>query len=649
MSSKIFLGSKFKSLKADGSVNASGTAEFFEIGGTFSTYKSTYSNSGLTVANSNIITLDAAGEADIWLNGDYDVRIKDSSGTTLDTFLGINPADTTESSSDNLISNPSFESDANADLLPDDWDVTTYTGGTATIDSADRSRGTNSMKFVTTGNGGGTITTSSYSPVPAGGVLKWSFWLKSTADVRNLAQILWYDASKVALGSPSTDIFDDSTTNPTSWTLKQGAVTIPSTAYFCKFKFFGGHSSDASSGTIRIDNVNLSDISTSAEGPDIVAAATTNVWDGYFTKHITGTTTITSFGTASYAGQMVKLIFDSALTLTHSSNLNLPSAANIIVSAGDYCVVRADTTTQHDVISYTRVGSEPYFAVKGTDIASATTTDLSAATGKFVDVTGTTTITALGTATAGTERTVRFTGSLTLTHNATSLQLPGSVNIGTSNGDVAEFVSLGSGNWKCKSYITTAVSPPVFLYMNTVGTAVTGNVSSVDQATEIITWSTTHGLSTGDVIYRTGGTWPNIGGVAFTGAAYVRALSTTTFATYRTLANAQADTSRDNYNSAGSGNGTMSKMPPTTQKYSGISAPTNYGTLAATDLNFSSIAVSFTSAQPDANYGILTYYEASGAYAFNTVSSRATTGVTISLPPLAFGTATHYLYFKIVP
>jgi hypothetical protein len=90
---------------------------------------------------------------------------------------------------------------------------------------------------------------------------------------------------------------------------------------------------------------------------------------------------------------------------------------------------------------------------KGSDIASAATTDIGAATAEFIDVTGTTTITGLGTIAAGIKRTVRFTGILTLTHNATSLQLPSSANITTANGDAAFFVSLGSGNWKCLSYI----------------------------------------------------------------------------------------------------------------------------------------------------------------------------------------------------
>lgn len=90
--------------------------------------------------------------------------------------------------------------------------------------------------------------------------------------------------------------------------------------------------------------------------------------------------------------------------------------------------------------------------VKGDDIASASSVDLGAATGNYVDITGTTGITALGTASAGIKRTTQFDGALTLTHNASSLILPGAADITTESGDVAEWVSLGSGNWKCLFY-----------------------------------------------------------------------------------------------------------------------------------------------------------------------------------------------------
>ena len=94
----------------------------------------------------------------------------------------------------------------------------------------------------------------------------------------------------------------------------------------------------------------------------------------------------------------------------------------------------------------------PVNANKGADIASAAAINLGAATGEYVVITGSVGISSLGTAQAGTERNVVFTGSLTLTHNATSLILPGGSNITTAAGDTATFRSEGSGNWRCTGY-----------------------------------------------------------------------------------------------------------------------------------------------------------------------------------------------------
>lgn len=90
---------------------------------------------------------------------------------------------------------------------------------------------------------------------------------------------------------------------------------------------------------------------------------------------------------------------------------------------------------------------------KAANVASASTVDLGAVVGRFVDVTGTTTITSFGTVAAGIWRIVTFTGALTLTHNATSLILPGGLNITTSAGDCLLAESLGSGNWRVVFYV----------------------------------------------------------------------------------------------------------------------------------------------------------------------------------------------------
>ena len=96
---------------------------------------------------------------------------------------------------------------------------------------------------------------------------------------------------------------------------------------------------------------------------------------------------------------------------------------------------------------------------KGADIASAATTDLGAIEGLMHDITGTTTITGLGTVRAGILKVIKFEGVLTLTHNATSLILPGGANITTADGDVAIVISEGSGNWRCLHYMPAAYVP----------------------------------------------------------------------------------------------------------------------------------------------------------------------------------------------
>jgi hypothetical protein len=74
---------------------------------------------------------------------------------------------------------------------------------------------------------------------------------------------------------------------------------------------------------------------------------------------------------------------------------------------------------------------------EGSAVASAATTDIWATDGNTIHVTGTATITGVGTAPrVGAWRKVIFDGALVLTHGA-NLNLPGSANITTAAGDVA--------------------------------------------------------------------------------------------------------------------------------------------------------------------------------------------------------------------
>lgn len=94
-------------------------------------------------------------------------------------------------------------------------------------------------------------------------------------------------------------------------------------------------------------------------------------------------------------------------------------------------------------------------------IASGTTTDLGAKSAHALTVTGTTTITGFGTVKAGTIKFLTFSGALTLTHNGTSLIIPGAANITTAAGDTAIVQSLGSGNWRVLEYLHATNKPAI--------------------------------------------------------------------------------------------------------------------------------------------------------------------------------------------
>jgi hypothetical protein len=86
-------------------------------------------------------------------------------------------------------------------------------------------------------------------------------------------------------------------------------------------------------------------------------------------------------------------------------------------------------------------------------VASATTTSICSVPQYFITISGTTTITGLGTGCfVGQSKKITFSGSLTLTYNSSSLIIPGAANVATSAGDVADVVYLGSGDWEVTNY-----------------------------------------------------------------------------------------------------------------------------------------------------------------------------------------------------
>lgn len=87
---------------------------------------------------------------------------------------------------------------------------------------------------------------------------------------------------------------------------------------------------------------------------------------------------------------------------------------------------------------------------KGADLASATNITLGD-TGNYHQITGAVQIETLSTKQAGTRMLLYFVSNPVLVHSA-NLILPGAVNLQTTAGALAEFISEGSGIWRLNSY-----------------------------------------------------------------------------------------------------------------------------------------------------------------------------------------------------
>lgn len=152
---------------------------------------------------------------------------------------------------------------------------------------------------------------------------------------------------------------------------------------------------------------------------------------------------------------------------------------------------------------------------QGAALTSTASMSLAAATGGYVHVTGTDTIAHLGTARAGTLRTLVFDDALSLTHSA-SLILPSAADITTAAGDVAVFRSEGSGAWRCMSY------------MRADGTALIGPAAGTTFAT-----LTVQGAATFSVLTVTNRA--SISSLAVAGATTLSALTVLGAATFTTV------------------------------------------------------------------------------------------------------------------
>jgi hypothetical protein len=143
--------------------------------------------------------------------------------------------------------------------------------------------------------------------------------------------------------------------------------------------------------------------------------------------------------------------------------------------------------------------------VAWTDIASAATMDVGAVNSENLRVTGTTTVTSLGTAASGVTRTLRAASGFTLTHGA-NIVCPASTSLVLAADDYIRVSSLGGGVWHVtdtrlgadRSAIDGALGFRLRAAANFSGVALTGTYSRT--GTLVTVTMTAHGMATGQVV-----------------------------------------------------------------------------------------------------------------------------------------------------
>lgn len=201
----------------------------------------------------------------------------------------------------------------------------------------------------------------------------------------------------------------------------------------------------------------------------------------------TGATTFTVATdlTATYTvGRRIRCTDSTTLygTITASSYSAPNTTVTVTLDSGS---LSASLSAVAVGILTTASPSIPILYRQSADVASASTINLDSVYGDLIDVTGTTTITAV-TLAQGQNRVVRFTGALTLTNGA-SLVLPGGANITTAAGDFAIFRGYASGVVRCVSY-QRASGRPVLAGVGDIIQSVTATyTSNSDITTQIPT------------------------------------------------------------------------------------------------------------------------------------------------------------------
>jgi len=194
-------------------------------------------------------------------------------------------------------------------------------------------------------------------------------------------------------------------------------------------------------------------------------------------------TTVNAALTAISTNKMTLVLHPG--TWTMNADITIPATVDLHCPKGVVITTTGYTLTVNGIISgWPTFSGSGTVTINYTSVASAATINLAALASNFVHVTGSTgPVTSLGSVPYGKEFTLVFDSTPTLTHNATSLILPGAGNITATAGDVFRFRSEGSGNWRCIAYIAAAGTTRTILGIDTNDAVTFGNLTATSLVT----------------------------------------------------------------------------------------------------------------------------------------------------------------------
>lgn len=187
-------------------------------------------------------------------------------------------------------------------------------------------------------------------------------------------------------------------------------------------------------------------------------------------------------GNSATAADWQSLINDveSAVTQSVSADGQTPLTGNLNANNNKITNLAAGSATG-DSLRWQQLFSQG----ANTQVLSAATVDIGAQNTNFIEITGTTTITSLGANYNG-PRFLRFTGILILTHNATTLNLPGGVNVTTAAGDTCIAIPNSTPNgWNIVQYQKANLSPGVADSASVATTATNIGAASLNNLTTV--------------------------------------------------------------------------------------------------------------------------------------------------------------------